>query len=294
MVRAEAIATTFFGQPADSIEALLGLGSVNEIFVAQCEGKKIIVRLPKPEDRERAGAFYEKESWCLEQAASLGVPGPLVLQLGICDSWPFQIQSFAEGVNGEQSNLDPIVFWQTLGDYARRFHKIPLTGFGENLAEFFTLKGRTRWHEFIDYNLNSLTPEDPLLALGVYESSQRDEIHAHFTAVRQHPFRLGLCHGDLAPRNTIVAPDGTLVLLDWGCAEAHLVPHYELLHIPGEHRAAFLDGYGWPSAERAALLAEIEALALLKSFDLVRWALDRCPARVTELAEKARQQRYDR
>ena len=45
---------------------------------------------------------------------------------------------------------------------------------------------------------------------------------------------------------------------------------------------------GWPEETRAALLAEIEELALLKAFDLVRWAIDRCPTRIEELAEKAR------
>lgn len=289
MVRAEAIAATFFGQPADSIEALLGLGSVNEIFVAQCEGKKIIVRLPKPEDKHRAGAFYEKETWCLEQAAALGVPGPLVLAQGTHDGWPYQVQGFVAGTPATST------CWQMLGAYARRFHGIALDGFGETLPEFFAGEGQARWQGFIDYNLASLAAEDdPLIGLGVYSAGQRDGIHARFTNLRQGDFTLGLCHGDLAPRNTILAPDGTLVLLDWGCAEAHIVPHYDLLHIPSDHQAAFLDGYGWPLAERDALLEEVEELALLKSFDLVRWAIDRCPERTEELAEKARQQRYDR
>ena len=124
----------------------------------------------------------------------------------------------------------------------------------------------------------------------MYSADQRDAIHARFADLCLKVFRLGLCHGDLAPRNTILAPDGALVLLDWGCAEAHLVPHYELLNIPTEHQATFLDGYGWPLAERAALGAEVANLALLKSFDLVRWAIDRCPERTEELAGKARKQ----
>ena len=75
MVRAEAIAAEFFGQAATSVEALLGLGSVNEIFVAQFPNKRVVIRLPKPEDRHRAAAFYEKEAWCLAQATALDPNG---------------------------------------------------------------------------------------------------------------------------------------------------------------------------------------------------------------------------
>lgn len=288
MIRAEAIATEFFGQATTSVEALLGLGSVNEIFVARFPEKKIIIRLPKPEDKHRAGAFYEKEAWCLAQAAALGIPSPIVLTQGEHDGWAYQIQGFVEGVNGEQSTLDPGTLWQTLGNYARRFHTLAPTGFGEYLTEFLATDGGDRWHGFIDYNLRSLTSDDDLLALGVYLPNQRDTIHARFSDLRQREFRLGLCHGDLAPRNTLIAPDGTLILVDWGCAEAHLVPHYELLNVPIEHQAAFLDGYGWPHATRAALMADVAELALLKSFDLVRWAIDRCPERTQELADAAR------
>ena len=290
MVRAEAIATEFFGQAATSTEALLGLGSVNEIFRVQFPKKRIIVRLPKPEDKHRSGTFYEKERWCLERAASVGVPSPTVLAQGEHDGWPYQIQEFVEGVNGEQSPLGPNTLWQTLGEYARRFHAITLSGFGETLPEFFAADNNAGWQRFLTYSLASLTPDDLLLELGVYSTHQRDEIQRRFLALQQASFHFGLCHGDLAPRNTILAPDNALFLLDWGCAEAHLVPHYELLNVPDEHRATFLHGYAWPTAERARLLAEVENLALLKSFDLVRWAIDRCPARTAELATKARVQ----
>ena len=291
-----AIAAGFFGQPPESLTEIMGLGSVNQIFVAKLAGESIVVRLPQPQNREQAMAFYEKERWCLEQAARVGVPGPVVLKRGIHDGWPYQVQSFVEGVNGKHSDLDPHVLMHTLGDYARRFHPLPLTGFGEMLSEFFSSDNHAGWQRFVAYNLASLTPDDALMALGVYSAHQREAIHARFIALQEGAFTFGLCHGDLARRNTILAPDGTLFLLDWGSAEAHLIPHYDLMALvgwysPSDSRVhAFLDGYGWPLSERAALLAEVENLALLKSFDLVRWAIDRCPTRITELAEKARVQ----
>jgi hypothetical protein len=104
-----------------------------------------------------------------------------------------------------------------------------------------------------------------------------------------------LNHDDLAIRNTMVDATGRVSLLDWGSAEAHLVPHYDLLEIlrrlhPSDARfQAFLVGYGLNEGEFAALLPEVRSLALLKAFDLTRWAIDRCPPRIGEIAEQARQ-----
>ena len=39
---------------------------------------------------------------------------------------------------------------------------------------------------------------------------------------------------------------------------------------------------------RPQLFNETAQLRLLKSFDLVRWAIDRCPTRIEEMAESAR------
>jgi len=39
----------------------------------------------------------------------------------------------------------------------------------------------------------------------------------------------------------------------------------------------------------AGALPEVQSLALLKAFDLTRWAIDRCPSRIEETAELARQ-----
>ena len=285
MPPANAIAATFFGQLPESVTLIENRGSVNQVYLAQTRRKRVIVRLPHEEDKERAGAFYAKEAWCLAQAAALGIPGPTVLALGKHDRWPYQLLSYIEGTPGEESSS----LWQTLGEYARRLHGITLDGFGETLPEFVAGEGRARWHRFIDYNAESLMPTDRLCQLGVYTQAERPELLARFTALRQWQIPLGLCHGDLSPRNTLVGKDGTVFLLDWGCAEAHLVPHYDLLGIPADALPAFLDGYGAEPSARGTLLQEVEALRLLKAFDLTRWAIERCPTRLDELATRARQ-----
>lgn len=280
------IATGFFGQRPTTLTELKGLGSVNRIFVAEQGGERVIVRLPLPDDKARAEAFYAKEAWCLSQVSTLGIPSPHVLARGIHDSWAYQIQGFVEGTPGAQDSTE---LWQHLGSYARRFHALSHDGFGEMLPDFFSGDGLARWHGFIDYNVASLTHDDRLLTLGVYADHEQAELHARFAALHSRSVRLGLCHGDLAPRNTLRTPEGTLILLDWGCAEAHLVPHYDLLQVPAAYRPAFCDGYGLSAEACGTILAELTDIALLKSFDLVRWAIDRCPARLDALATAAQQ-----
>jgi hypothetical protein len=125
--------------------------------------------------------------------------------------------------------------------------------------------------------------------------AQVAEIRHVFHTLREATFRIGLNHYDLAIRNTMVDATGQVTLLDWGSAEVHLVPHYDLLEIlcrmhPEDARfQAFLEGYGLDEGEFAALLPEVQSLALLKAFDLTRWAIDRCPSRIEEIAEQARQ-----
>jgi hypothetical protein len=52
---------------------------------------------------------------------------------------------------------------------------------------------------------------------------------------------------------------------------------------------AFLHGYGMSDVTFARLLPELRSLMLLKSFDLTRWAIDRRPERVREIAARARE-----
>ena len=71
-------------------------------------------------------------------------------------------------------------------------------------------------------------------------------------------------------------------------------PHIEILNVLRQFPAsdvrfkAFLSGYDLSELEFAALFPRILDYALLKSFDLVRWAIDRRPEEVEAYAEDAR------
>jgi aminoglycoside phosphotransferase (APT) family kinase protein len=289
------VATTFLHRPVQAIAPICGKGSVNLIFTVQARDVTVVVRMSKPEDAARGLLFYEKEAWCLAQAAAVGIPGPQVLEVGRWGGRPYMLQTLVAGANGEDSGLDETHLWRVLGQYARRIHAIALDGFGESLPDFHKGNAQALWRAYVDYNLRCLTHDDALLRLNVYRPEQADAIRQVFQTLRRTAVRIGLNHYDLAIRNTLVAATGEVSLLDWGSAEAHLVPHYDLLEIlrrlsPNDARfQAFLGGYGLDDGEFAVLLPEVRNLALLKAFDLTRWAIDRCPSRIGEIAEQARQ-----
>jgi aminoglycoside phosphotransferase (APT) family kinase protein len=253
-----------------------------------------VVRLNKPaDDTAKVRGDYDKERWCIDLAATAGVPGPDVLAIGEHAGRAFMLQHRVPGVNGKLSTMPPGELFQTLGRYARLIHGLPVNGFGDSIERFENGNGRDGWLGFVDYNLGELTDQDPLLALGVYSRDQQATVRAAFRRLRGLPLRVGLNHGDLARRNTIVDASGRVTLLDWGCAEMHIVPHYDLnallawYELDHANLRAFLDGYEITGAEWAATLPELAAFALLKSFDLTRWAIDRCPTRTLEIAERA-------
>ena len=73
-------------------------------------------------------------------------------------------------------------------------------------------------------------------------------------------------------------------LLDWGSAEAAIVPHHDLIEMllmnmvegdPDDAQIrAFLDGYGISPAEFEQMMPELESLLVLRALDHVRWAID--------------------
>ena len=287
---------------ARRVMPLVGMGSVNLIYFVETNvpdgvrGPEIVVRMNKPEDdAAKMRGEYEKERWCIAQAQTAGVPGPDVMAVGEMSGRAYMLQTRVPGVNGKQSDLPPEELFRILGHYARLIHALPCDGFGDSIAGFEGGGAQEGWLRFVDYNLGELTQRDPLIALGVYAPNQQDAIRTAFQWLRSLSLRVGLTHGDLARRNTIVDETGHVVLLDWGCAEMNIVPHYELNALLSWYKPdntnlrAFLDGYGMTEDEWTALLPELDAFMLLKAFDLTRWAIDRCPTRIEEIAARARE-----
>ena len=130
----------------------------------------------------------------------------------------------------------------------------------------------------------SLTEDDPLIKLKVLTQPQSKAVKDVFVSLKGREFTFGLNHGDISLKNTIVDIRGRVNLLDWGSAEAGIVPHHDLIQMlkmnmlegdpDSEEIRAFLDGYGISPAELERMMPELESLLVLRAFDKLRWAID--------------------
>ncbi|GMK40794.1 hypothetical protein PCCS19_38500 [Paenibacillus sp. CCS19] len=285
--QAERIASDFLQEQVISSYPILDKGMVNQVYVVETAHRKVVVRM----NDEGAYAGYMQEQWCIEQSAAAGVPGPEVLAIGIADGAAYMIQSFVEGENGLDSTMPKSDIWKQIGRYTKHLLNIPVKGYGENLVDADQGVWSSpphpgsdgTWLGYVQHNINSLKDDDPLIALGVYAPMQSLQVRQIFESIRQETFQFGLTHNDLSLKNTIIDQAGQVTLIDWGNAAVSPVPHGDIvglmLHqlieqgLSDEEFRAFLDGYGIHEQS----LASSRQILLLKTFDTVRWAIDRAP-----------------
>ncbi|MEZ0326059.1 MAG: phosphotransferase family protein [Fimbriimonas sp.] len=277
------------GRDGGDTREIVGKGSVNRVFVAD----DLVVRLNHDRSPESALAEYQKERWCSEQAGQV-IRVPKVLDLDMRDGRAYTVSEIIAGVSSDER---PEISWPILGRLLRAVHEIDGPADEAERQELFG-ESRTpgeHWEWQRELNTASLGSDDPLCRLGVYAAPELPVIRNAFERLREVRFQFGLCHGDVTPRNLILADDGEPALIDWGCASIEAVPASDLVQIrmlhllqgkPSEAEwEAFVAAYGPRAGDVLPLLP---ALLVLKSFDLVRWAVDRCPARVEEMVIKAR------
>jgi len=291
------IAAAFLREQVRSVRPI-GQGSNNKNFLVETADGRAVVKLSHEHRRHRALQDYKKEKWCIEQSAALGVPGPSVLSVGEIDGNAYMIEAFVEGINGKEVEGDRTAIWQKLGEYAGLAHSIKVTGWGEDFFDDRPGGQRASWLKYLTDNIEGLTEDDPLIGLGVLTRELSPVARRLLEELRDKTFQFGLNHGDLALWNTLVEPSGRINLLDWGSAEAHIVPHFDLLYVIRHHlrdgtptveeMAAFRRGYGLSAAEYEDLKPELARLFLLLSFDKLRWAIDRNPSRIEEYVGRAK------
>jgi hypothetical protein len=106
-------------------------------------------------------------------------------------------------------------------------------------------------------------------------------------------FSPALTHANLALKNAIVGPDGSVTLIDWGTAQAHRAPHLELAELRAwdynlEEVAAFCEGYGVSQRQYRQMERELNILALWRVLDAVKWADERQHANLEGFCSHAR------
>jgi aminoglycoside phosphotransferase (APT) family kinase protein len=278
---ASTIISSFLNGPPVEIKPVVGKGNVNKVFIAEAVNHKVVIRMS---DRGEALDEYNKEAWCIEQAAAKGIPVPSVLGIGQCEGNAYIIESYIAGDDGIQSPTLKLRIWRELGKYARLIHSIGVQGFGARLSEITRGNAQESWVRYLEYNIENLTENDPLIKRKVLTRLQSKLIRNIFADLRRHEFTFGLIHGDLSLRNTIVDKCGRVHLLDWGSAEAGIVPHHDLVEmlmmnmISGDPEdaqiRAFLDGYEISQAEFKQMMPQLESLLVLRTFNYLRSVVD--------------------
>jgi aminoglycoside phosphotransferase (APT) family kinase protein len=291
----DAAEAAFVARLADSLGAgratLVGEGFSNWVYrLETCDGQ-VALKLGKPHRLASTAGEYRKDIWCANAAADAGVGTPRALAVGRFEDRPCLLQAFAPGPRSGPGEGDRI--WRALGSWARAIHAIPISGWGDRLVADGVFAGD--WAAHLAYNLGALEPDDPLIALGVLDAAQSADLKRRFERLARAPFRIGLCHGDLAAFNVLVDDDagGALALIDWGCAFAAPVPHYEINEILREDRATvgelalFRHAYGLSDAAWAEIQTDLLDLRALREVDTLRWALAHLPSEAEAYTRRA-------
>ncbi len=275
------ITSRYFNKPPERVTQIIGKGSVNSVFVVESRNTKAVIRC---RDSSDSLDEYRKEAWCMEKAAGVGVPVATVLDIGDFADSAYMIQEFLGGKEGRDLPMPATNIWSELGRHARAIHSIPVCGLGLKMADMIEGNSQSSWLRHVDYNIESLNADDELIKLDVITPQQSRITKALFEELRDRQFTFGLNHGDISLKNVIVGSDGVVNLIDWGSAEAAIVPHHDLIQMlkmnmresdPDEAAVqAFIRGYGIIPSQFDDMLPTLESLLLLRAFDKLRWALD--------------------
>lgn len=284
----KAFILSLFSNKVTDFHQILGNGDVNRVFVVENGKEKFILRLNEASELPR----FQKEAWSQEQATDKGVLSPKTINIGIKDNSAYMVLDFVPGINGKDIIVNKEFVWQAIGRYARISHSIKVVGFGEGMTSPGIFSDS--WQRYLDYNIDSLDTRDKLLSLGIITSKQSEVILGKFLKLKTYNFNFGLVHGDLSLSNTIVDED-KVTLIDWGCAEASIVPHIEfvdLFHNQSFNHDLLLDdflmGYGMSRQEFDLIKLEIDMLELLQAVDKLRWAIDKKPDKVNEFTQRVK------
>jgi len=275
-----------------SIRQIIGKGDVNQVFVVKTSKNKVLLRLNKERDE------FRKEEWCINKAKKKGVLGPEILKVGKYKGITYMAYKFIEGKSGKEIKIDKSIIWRKLGEYGKKINSIKTKGYGDKL-DIKTGKFSGSWNKFINYNLKSLNKNDKLMKLKVYNEKQLPIIRKYFMKLKLKKHKFGLTHNDLAPENIIIDNNKNFTLIDWGCAEANIIPYGEFVEVLGyrllEYKKLnlkdfneFSIGYGIRKKQYMKLKKDISIFLLLSAFDKLRWAIDKNPSELKNYIKTAK------
>jgi Ser/Thr protein kinase RdoA (MazF antagonist) len=270
---------------------LIGEGANNWVYRLGEGAGAVVIKLGKPHRDRFAAKEHAKEHWCAAAARATGGQTPDSLAAGAFEGRSYQVQAFSPG-RPPRPNEEAMA-WEAMGRWARAFHAAPVSGWGPELARDGVFAGD--WDAHLAYNIRALAEDDPLLALGVLGADTSADLRRRFGRLAARSFKLGLCHGDLSMHNLLINDETgeALALIDWGCAGAFPIPHYEINEIIRAGRATsaqmdiFRRAYGLSDAAFAEVATDLPDLAALRDIDTLRWGLAHAPDAVGALVGHA-------
>ncbi len=262
-----------FSETPREVFAILDKGHANLVYKVTVPSATYILRI----DKNGSGLkTYTKEKWCMEKAAAQGIPTAQCVALGIHENHAYSFQTYIEGKDGADRPEEHDRIWFTLGKYAKLINQIPVHGYGEDLKFPEKDDFGNPWKGVIEYSIDWLFEDDFFVKEKILSESQVEKIKARLTELYSWDFSPVLCHSNLAPKNTIVHPDGTIYLIDWGTAMSHRAPHLELSEVltwdyEKKHEDAYMKGYGITPDEYSTIARDVETLVILRLVDSIKW-----------------------
>lgn len=171
MDRVKLIAASL-GVSARNVTMLPG-GNQNVVARVRDDTHDVVVRFAK--DHARMVDPFDIEVWALEAAADVGIHTSEVVARDWAADTSYLVVRYLAGTTASPDGLEA---WRTIGWSLRALSKVNTATAPPALFSRFRCDPDTAWIAHVSYNLVSLTDEDPLIGLGVYERNDQDPIHA--------------------------------------------------------------------------------------------------------------------
>lgn len=263
-----------FGLESQEIIQILDKGVRNKVYKVKVNNIDYIFRL---NNEKNAIDMYQKEKYCIDKARGVNIPTSECYAVGSLGEYAYMILNYIEGVNGDDSDLDKKMIFKKLGEYAKIFNSVELSGFGRDTVD--PIKGFTQiWEEFFDSHILKIIEKPRLVESGVFTIEQIKKIKTRLSEMKEWNYKPHLCHGNLGSNNVIVTPDKDVYVIDWGNGAGNITPHVEIADIIAWNSTRvylddFLEGYGMSKNEFEKIEHEVNNILIIQLLDVMRWAI---------------------
>ena len=234
-----------FGKSLEKIE-FKPAGKTNFVFDVITKKGSFIIRIAN--SRAKINDFM-KEQWATQQALSVGVPVPEILEVGNeIIPLPYMLQQKIEGEEAV-NHPDRLKILYKLGKYVRMIHSIPTTGFGKVFDwSKNKLSKKKTWVEFLEKELQIAEGLKFLYDNAILSKKKINKLRSEFERIKKWKITPALNHCDLRLKNVIVNEAGEIkAILDWEDCSSNCAPYWDFsialhdLSIDGKQK--FLEGY---------------------------------------------------